>query len=377
VDVAAFAVAVERVVDPRLNGRPVVVAPPGGSRSLVTAASLEARHDGIRPGMPLTRAVRRCSGLIVLPPNPPLYVRAARALGEVYGRYSPLVEPGRYGRAYLDLTGTGRLFGPARDTASRIQKVIRNELRLAATVGVGSNKLVSKVASKTVAPPPGIEDVASGYEERFLAPMPVGILPGVGERVLEGLSDFNVRRVGELARIPVRNLVLGFGRLGVSLSRKARGIDPTPVFPPRKKPVLEEEKQFASDTNDYPLLLNALYRLVERAGRRLRTAGQVTAKLSIRLRYADYREAKGSVGMSETDLDPVLFGAARPLFEKIVERRIRVRWLALMLENLAEAPAQLSLFGSGEPSKAASLVSALDRIRTKYGENAVLRGVRR
>jgi DNA polymerase-4 len=288
-----------------------------------------------------------------------------------------LVEPGSYGRSYLDLTGTERLFGPVRDTASRIQKEIRDDFRLAATVGVGSNKLVSKVASEVIAPPPGVEDVAVGCEARFLAPLSVRILPGVGERVLEGLSDFNVRWVGELARIPVRNLVLGFGRMGISLSRKARGIDPTPVYPPREKPVLKDEKQFASDTNDYPSLLDALYRLVERAGRRLRASGQVTGKLSIQLRHADHREAKASVRTSqETDLDPVLFDTVRPLFDKLLERRIRVRWLALTLENLAEAPAQLSLFPPAAPPKAETLLSALDRIRFKYGERAVVRGMR-
>jgi DNA polymerase-4 len=197
----------------------------------------------------------------------------------------------------------------------------------------------------------------------------------VGERVLEGLCDFNVRLVGELARIPVRHLVLGFGRLGFTLSRKARGIDPTPVHPPNKRPALKEEEQFPSDTNDYPELVDALYRLVERGGRRLRRSGRVTGKLSLHLRYADYREARGSVRLStEADLDPVLFDAARPLFDKLLERRIRIRHLALVLENLADAPAQLSLFPSDAPTKAASLVSALDCIRMKYGDSAVVKG---
>jgi DNA polymerase-4 len=377
VDVAAFAVAVERVADPGLGGRPVVVAPPGGPRSLVTVVSEEARLEGIRPGMPLTRAVRRCRALVVLPPNPPLYARATHALAKLYAGYSPLVEPGASGRSYLDVTGTERLLGPARDTAMRLHRTIRNDLRLRATVGVGSNKLVSKVASEIIGRPPGVESVAAGCEERFLAPLPVTLLPGVGKRILEGLSDFNVRSVGELARIPVRHLVLGFGRVGITLSRRARGIDPTPVHPPCRRPFLREEEALASDTNDYPLLVHVLHRLVERGGRRLRRSGRVTGRLSLHLRYADSREVRGAVRLpTEADLDPLLFDAVRPLFDRLLQRRIRLRSLALVFDHLSDAPRQLTLFDSGHRPKETSLVSALDRIREKYGEGAVVKGVR-
>jgi DNA polymerase-4 len=315
--------------------------------------------------------------LIVLPPNPPLYERATLALAKLCADYSPLVEPGASGRSYLDVTGTERLMGPARDTALRLQKAIRNDLRLWATVGVGSNKLVSKVASEITELPPGVENVAVGCEERFLAPLPVRLLPGVGKRILEGLSDFNVQSVGELARIPVRHLVLGFGRPGITLSRRARGIDPTPVHPPRRRPFLKEEEALASDTNDYPLLLHVLHRLVERGGRRLRLSGRATRRLSLHLRYADSREDRGAVRLStETDLDPVLFDAVRPLFDKLLQRRVRLRHLVLLFENLADVSTQLSLFASDGPPKEASLVSALDRIRAKYGEEAVVRGAR-
>ncbi len=382
VEVTSFPVAVERVVDPGLKDRPVVVAPASGVRSLVHAVSLEAGREGIAPGMPLARALRRCRGLVVLPPNPQLYERASLAMGKIFGRYSPLVEPARHGHAFLDLSGTGRLFGPARDTALRIQREIGGELRLAATLGVASNKLVSKVASGVVAPPPdtrpGIENVVSGFEERFLAPLPVERLPGVGEKISGELVDYNVRLVGELALIPLGHLVMAFGRVGVALQQKARGIDSSPVCPPRKKPVMEEIENLASDSNDSPFLLALVYRLVERGGRRLRAAGQVAGKISLRVRHADHREAAAAVRLPrETDLDPVLFTALRPAFEKLMERRVRVRWLSLSLQDLAGAPAQLSLFPSASSSspRTASLLTALDSLRTKYGEKAVCFGM--
>ncbi len=376
VGVAAFPVAVERVVNPSLRGRPVVVAPPSGTRALVTSASLEAGREGIWVGMALSKAERICRGLMVLAPNPPLYQRAVRALQNLCGCYSPLVEPGPMGRIYIDLTGTERLFGPGRDCAVRLQREIRSDLRLDATVGVGTNKLVSRVASDVVAPPPGVENVVVGFEERFLAPLPVQTLPGVGRKTIDELTDFNVKYVGELARVPVRHLVVAFGRAGLSLHRKARGIDSTPVYPPRKRPAIEEEENFATDTNDYSLLLGVVYRLVERAGRRLREMRKVGGMLGLRLRYADAREAKRSFRLQyETNLDPLLFDAARNLFEKLLERRVRVRNLALSIEKLAEAPAQIPLFTVDDTPKAAALLVALDRIRSRHGQGAVLRGV--
>ena len=376
VDVVAFAVAVERVVEPTLNGRPVVVAPPGGSRSLVAAASAEARREGIAVGMPLTWALRRCRSLVVLAPNPSLYGRASRALEDLFAGYSPLVERYRHGHIYLDLTGTKRLFGPVRDTAARLQREIRSHLRLEATLGLATNKLVSKVASELVAPPPGMENVSPGLEECFLAPLPVRVLPGVGAKTREELTDYNVRRVGELARIPVPQLVMAFGRAGVLLSRKARGIDPTPVFPRRTEPVLKEEESFAPDTNDFSFLVDALHRLVERGGRHLRESGKAAGKLTVRLCHSDLRETKAVAKLrQETDADPVLFATARPLLAKLLARRVRVRWLALFVEKLTTASAQIPLFPSGPTSKSASLLSALDDVRARYGERAVRRGV--
>lgn len=379
VGVAAFPVAVERVVNPSLRGRPVVVAPPSGARALVASASFEAAREGIWVGMALSKAERMCRRLVVLAPNPPLYERAGRALQSLCGRYSPLVEPGSMGRSYIDLTGTERLFGPGRDCAMRLEREIRSDLRLDATVGVGTNKLVSRVASEVIAPPPGVENVAGGFEERFLAPLPVQTLPGVGKKTIDELKDFNVKRVGELARVPVRHLVIAFGRAGFSLHRKARGIDSTPVYPLRKRPAIEEEENLATDTNDYSILLDVLYRLMERAGRRLRAMRKVGGGLGLRLRYADGCERKGLFRLErETDLDPLLFDGARNLLARLLDRRVRVRNLAVSVEKLAEAPAQIPLFaveGENDTSKAAALLAALDRIRSRHGEGAVLRGV--
>jgi DNA polymerase-4 len=218
-----------------------------------------------------------------------------------------------------------------------------------------------------------VEHVRSGDEEPFLAPLPVGTLPGVGRKLRAELADYNLRRVGEVARVPVAHLVMAFGKVGAVLSQKARGIDPAPVYPPAAKPRLVEKEDLSSDSNDFPFLLLVIRRLVERTGRRLRAKGQVAGKLSLRLRYADYRESRGTVSLpAETDQDSVVLESTRGLFGKLLDRRVRVRSLELVVEDLTSASTQLPLFSAEAPSKASRLVRALDRIRDRYGEGAVV-----
>ncbi len=196
----------------------------------------------------------------------------------------------------------------------------------------------------------------------------------MGKKLCAELTEYNLRRVGEVARVPIAHLVMVFGRVGAVLSQKARGIDPAPVYPPPAKPRLVEKESLSSDSNDFPFLLAVVRRLVERAGRRLRVEGQVAGKLSLRVRYADYRETRGTVLLpAETDQDSVVFESARGLFGKLLDRRVRVRCLELGVENLTSSSTQLPLFPAEAPSKTRRLGRALDRIRGRYGENAVVR----
>jgi DNA polymerase-4 len=247
VDVTAFAVAVERVVHPDLRGRPVVVAPVGSCRPVVTGLSPEAWQAGIRKGMMVARAVRYCRGLIVLPPNEPLYDRASRAIFKILCDFSPVLEPSGHGHAYLDITGTGRLFGPPRDMAWRAQKEIRQRLRLDASLGVAANKMVSRIASK-ITRPAGLQDVPHGDESSFLSPLPVDLLPGVGARTQEQMEELNVRIIRDLALMRQEHLTLVFGRFGFVLHQRALGIDDTPVYPVRTAPAVVPEQVLADDT---------------------------------------------------------------------------------------------------------------------------------
>lgn len=371
VDITAFAVAVERVAHPELRGRPVVVAPVGPARSVVTALSQEAWEAGIRKGMVLARAVRYCRDVVILPPNEPLYARASRAILKLLENFSPILEPSGYGHAYLDVTGTDRLFGPARDTAWRAQKEIRRQLGLNTTLGVASNKMVSKIASAVIKPT-GLQDVRHGNEPSFLAPLPVRLLPGVGTQTEEQLAELNIRIIRDLTVVGLDHLILAFGRPGFVLYQHALGIDNTPVYPPRAVPAVNQEKTLAEDSNDYHLLRALLFELCERGGERLRSERQRAGRLELRIRYADYREDTGRTRLAPPlQSTAALFARAEPLLGRVLTRRTRVRSLHLQLVDLTRGPAQMELFANPGPSRRAKLESAVDGLRRRYGPAAI------
>src|SRR5262245_25997366 len=286
VDIAAFPIAVERVIEPELRGRPVLLAPAGSARALVLLASQEAAHDGVRAGMPLPVALRRCPGAAVLHPNESLYRRATGAVLSLLGGYSPLVEPAALGQTFLDLTGTGRLFGAAQDAAARIRGEIEARLRLRPTVGLATSKLVSRVAARVIRPD-GLCDVFPGSEATFLAPLPVGLLPAAHGATRERLADLNVGRVADLLRFSAAQLVVAFGAHGGRLRSQALGIDASPVRPPETAAAVVEEETLAEDSNEEAALLRTLLGLCERAGARLRRLGARAGRLRVTLRHSD------------------------------------------------------------------------------------------
>lgn len=394
-DIPAFPIAVERVVEPRLRGRPVVVAPSSSTRAPVWVSSLEARAAGVFRGMPLARAVRICRDLTVLPPNPPLYRRASGAILKLLSGYSPLLEPAGGGHVFLDMTGTRRLFGEAADSADRIHREVLLRLRLASTLGVASNKLVSRVAARVIRPE-RLYDVFPGNEAPFLAPLGVDLLPAVDPASREILSEVNVGRVGDLAALALPHLRILLGKRACRFFREARGIDESPVRPPDAAPVVREEETLAEDSNEEAIHREALDRLAVRGAARLREMGREAARISVRVRYADGVEAEAAERPARSTASEFLLRerVAR-LFEKARERRIRIRHLEVALSDLRETPRQLSLFedppagmsgevrgngapGNGgsplrrpEPRRREDLEVALARIRDRYGMEAV------
>ncbi len=371
IDIASFAVAVERVVHPELRQRPVVVAPVGAPRALVMALSPEAWQAGIRKGMALAKAFRYCREVVALPPNESLYTRASQAIYKILQNFTPVLEPSGYGHAYLDITGTGRLFGPPRDAAWRVQREIRSRLRLEASCGVASNKMVSRIAS-VVTRPVGLQDVHPGGEASFLSPLPVDLLPGVGVQTHQRLEELNMRIVRDIAVMQLEHLTLAFGRLGFVLHQRALGIDNTPVYPAFAIPAVEQEETLPEDSNDFGLLKASLLGLCERAGEKLRAEDQRAGRLELSVRYSDYREESGKEVLAPPAQSTALLRMrAESLLERLLTRRTRVRSLRLRLAQLSRGPVQLDLFAEPKPARQAKLESALDLLRRRYGHEVV------
>src|SRR5436309_4800565 len=383
VDIAAFPVAVERVIDRGLRGRPVVVVvPPGSARALVLVVSQEAAREGVRAGMPLPVALRCCPGAMVLPPNEALYRRATGAVASLLGGYSPLVEPAALGQTFLDLTGTSRLFGAVKDTAARVRREIEARLWLKPTVGLATSKLVSRVAARVIRPD-GLCDVFPGSEAPFLAPLPVGLLPAARGEAGERLSDLNVARVADLLRFSQAQLLIAFGAQGGRLRSQALGLDASPVRPPEAVAAVVEEETLAEDSNEEAALLRALFGLCERAGARLRRLKAQAGRLRVTLRHSDdvlvRREERLAPPVAA---DLLLFVRARAVCNRARARRVRVRWIELRCLEVARGPRPLALFGpeafagdlAARAGAAETLAEAVDRIRGRFGNRAIVSG---
>ena len=229
--IPSFSISVARVCSPALRSRPVAVAPPQSERALILAVSPEARKEGIFKGMPLSKAMKQCPGLTALPPDPGLTERASKAMTRVVGQYTPLWEPSRPGHIYLDVTGTERLWGKAKDTGYRLRQEIKARLRLSGTVGVAGNKMVSSIASR-ITPSLEVMDVDPGREPSFMAPLKVDVVPGIGRvrrKIL--LEELNIIRVRELAALDVGALKLISADWPMSFTR-----EPWALIPPRSTP---------------------------------------------------------------------------------------------------------------------------------------------
>lgn len=374
IHIPAFPIAVERVCRPGLRGRPVVVAPPHSERGLILSVSSEAREEGIFKGMPLGKAKKYCPGLTVLPPNPDLTARASRVLTEMATQYTPLWEPFRPGHVYLDVTGTERLWGRAREAADRIRREIRGRLCLFGVAGVAANKMVSSIASR-IRVSEGVRDVNHGQEAFFMAPLKVDVLPGIGHvrrRVL--LEELNICLVREIAAMDMGALALVFGRQAHVIHQRALGIDPTPVFPPPRRPVVAQEITLSQDENDDKRLLALLFELVERCAYRLRQRALVPQRAGLMLRYTDQEQVVRRMELphgSFWDFD--LYGPLEKTFFHACRRRVRIRFMRVWFQDLFPPSPQLPLF-SGEPplrERQRAMTRALDRIRERHGETAI------
>ncbi len=378
-NVANFYVAVAGALNPRLRSYPVVVATAGSSRRVVLDLSIVAYEAGIRRGMLLDGARRRCRDIVVLEPTPVLYERAHRALFDEAGRLSPRVEQAGPGHVFVDLSGTERLWGDPVDRGMVLQRTVRNKFSLDPAVGVAVNKLMSKVATRVIKPT-GLCRVVAGCEGDFLAPLPVHVLPGLDERVVEHTVQFNISVIKDLVAISEAQLRSVFGPLGSDIYRRARGIDDSPVRAMREpSPVVGESAVFEGQTNDDAVVERALFNLVTKAGMRVRRMSVAARRLVLSIRYSDGARTRRVRRLLEPlDTDLSLYHHFLELLHSANKRRIRLNDIAIELSDLCfpygDGGYQLDLFADTPfgREREVRLMTALDTLRSSFGRDAVV-----
>ena len=374
-DADAFFASVEQRDDPRLHGRPVAVG-----TGVVASCSYESRRWGVRTGMRLSDARRLCPELLVLPGDYRRYEQAARRMLAVCLELTPCVEVAALDDLYLDLTQPGADVAPIAD---RLRGQIQGEVGLNTSVGAGTSKFVASVATQdakerrarrqeacsplVVVPP--------GGEAAYLAPWPVDVLTGVGPKLLARLERLNVRRVGELAAMPLSVLCGLFGERGRVLRDRARGIDPRPVAPYRPPQSVSRCTSFDPPTSDRAFLGAMLDHLLERAASWLRFGGLAARGLTLTLRYGDYRSEQGRVTFRPAcDDDGRFKEAARDRFARLYLRRLPLRLLGVELSPLQPAGLQAGLFPDPAVERARRLAECKDAVRKRFGFMALLSG---
>jgi DNA polymerase-4 len=373
IDLDAFFVSVEQALAPKLRDKPVIVGGRPDRRGVVASASYEARVFGIRAGMSLSQAYRLCPQAIFLQGSFPAYREASEKFMTILADFSPGLEPAGLDEAYLDITGC-ELFGTPYQLASTIKSRIKKELKLIASVGIASCKVVAKIASD-FGKPDGLVEVATGEEKDFLASLPVASLPGVGKKTEESLRAMGIKTIGQLAGLSLEMIKGRFGSFGLMLHHYANGIDNRQIESPGRAKSISRETTFAEDTSDRTFLKSMLHYLCERVGAELRQETKLARTITLKLRYSDFVTITRSFSTkSAVDADEVIFAGAVKLLERtMATNRKPVRLIGVGVSNLVSYGKQLNMLDSN-PLRLEHLDKAIDRIRKKYGFTAIQTG---
>ncbi|MCL2264402.1 MAG: DNA polymerase [Treponema sp.] len=374
-NIIGFRAAAASAKDKSLKDRPYVIAGAAGGRSLAIDCSPEAVRQGVTPGTPLALAEKRINDLIVLPPDPAHYELVNNELEKVAERYAPLWENDRHGNLYLDLTGTSGLFGRAIDCTSRILKDILEQSRISPAAAVASNKLVSKVATRSIRPM-GLIQVMNGTEADFLSHQSIHLLPGMDAKLLKTAAVAGIKEIGEIAELTEAGALALFGKHGSMLRNMALGIDASPVINKNGRQRILQQADFNEDIIDGSAIQGALLCLAEHGGLEMRRNKLGAAVVSLVVNYADGITAEGhEKGKSAFVLDRDIGNAAFRIFKKIAVRRIRIRSLGLSLESLVPLVYETDLFEPENETKERSLQEAADKIQNRFGVGKITRGL--
>ncbi|MBW2133538.1 MAG: DNA polymerase IV [Deltaproteobacteria bacterium] len=375
-DMDAFYPAVEVLDDPSLKGKPVIV---GGSvnRGVVSSASYEARKFGVHSAQPMATALRLCPDAVVLPVRMTRYKEVSQQIFAVFYRFTPLVEPLSIDEAFLDVTGSMRLFGPPEAIAEKIKAAVFSETGLTVSAGVATSKFIAKIASD-MDKPDGLTVVPPGGEQAFLDPLPVEKMWGAGKVTQAALKQLNIRSFYDLRRMPADFMERKFGKHGIQMHRLASGLDDRDVVTEHDMKSIGHEETFEKDVVDPAAARRELLSLSNRVARRVRRYGVTGKTVTVKVKYADFVSATRSETLSHsTDDGAVIYDIACRLLKKTEVGKKPARLLGISVSHLRHGATgiQLDLFREEDiRGKRKRLNTALDALHGKFGEKSVLPG---
>jgi DNA polymerase-4 len=372
----AFFAAVEQLDQPELRGKPVLVGKRPEERGVVAAASYEAREFGCRSAMPMGAATRLCPEAIVVPPRGKRYAEVSAQVFEIFAEFTPLVEPLSIDEAFLDVTGSTALFGQPQEIALKIKERIQSSTQLTASVGVGPNKFLAKLASD-LEKPDGLVVVPPDGIHAFLDPLPISRLWGVGKAILPRFEEMGVRTFADTRRLTEDDLRSRFGEAGGHFYRLVRGIDDRAVIPDHEAKSISHEVTFPVDVGDYEHLRSVILGQTDQVARRLRRHRLLGRTVTFKIRSGDFKTITRSKTLDEsTDQTEIIWASVATLFEEWCRQEPpAVRLIGIGVSQLSTGDGQqLSLFGQEEAARSRQLDRAIDEIRDKFGEGAIGRG---
>jgi DNA polymerase-4 len=378
-DLDAFFCSVEEIQNPSLRGKPFAVGGKPNERGVVASCSYAAREFGIRSAMPMSRAVRLCKDLIIIPGRHKLYREYSEKVMEKLRSLTPLVEQISIDEAFLDISNLSQF--PAR-LALDLQTAIRTGLNLPSSIGIASNKLVAKIATEVGKksskrkdqPPYGLTIVPEGEEAKFLAPLPADMLWGVGPKTAARLAELGIHTIGDIARWSPKDLIRLFGENGRDLWRHANGIDQRPIVTEYETKSISQETTFAVDIRDEKTLEKTLREQAADVARQLRKNDLVGRTVKLKIRWQDFTTLTRQTTLpTPTDSDDEIWRAAVKLMKNVRKQNQAVRLVGVGVSGLGAPVRQLSLWEAGG-EKSRKLQDVIDQLQEKYGKHAIHKG---
>ena len=367
-DLDTFFVSCERLIDSRLQNRPLLVGGTG-DRGVVAACSYETRGFGVHSGMSMKVARRLCPEATVIRGDASIYTKYSHLVTEIIKDKAPVFEKASVDEFYVDLSGMDKFYGCYKYASELRQSIIKNT-GLPISFGLSANKIVSKVATGEAKPNNQLQ-IDSGFEKDFLAPLSIRKIPSVGEKTYQVLRGLGVDKISVIQQMPLEMMISALGANGRTIWKRAHGIDNPPLVPFYERKSLSTERTFGKDTIDMVKLRTTIFAMAENLAFQLRKGNKLAGTLSVKIRYSDFNTYTKQVKITYSSADHVIIPKVLELFEKLYQRRLLIRLVGVKISDIVTGNYQINLFDDTE--EMLNLYNAMDAIRNRYGDLSIMR----